>query len=291
MGLAFLLIAMTAMTLVVLIFVFVPLARGQAGRGAPRESFARAVYRDQLTELERDRDRGVIDESQIGAARHEIERRLLAADIPAPASGARPRPVLAAALAVAVIAVTGGLYLWKGRPGVPDLPYATRPLERTMAAAPAMPESLKAAVANLEAKLKANPKDVKGWILLGRTEAVQRHWLKSAAALHHAWLLTKSRPDIAVAYGEVQVMADGGFVLTAAQQAFAAALTLDPKNQYALWYLGLGAVQQRHARKAHGYWQRLLAELPAGSTEHKSVAAALAVLDKAISTGKAPALR
>jgi cytochrome c-type biogenesis protein CcmH len=291
MEVALLLTMVGAMTLVVVLFVFVPLARGQAHRGAPRESFARAIYRDQLTELARDRERGVIDDSQIEAARREIERRLLAADTPAQPSEARARPVLAVVLAIMVAAIAGGLYAWKGDPMLPDQPYAARQVQREMAAAPKMPLSLDKAVADLEAKLKAHPNDLDGWILLGRTEAVRRHWLQSAEAMHHAWLLARDRPEIAVAYGEVQVIADGGMVLPEARTAFEAALALDPKNLRALWYLGLGAVQHRQAEKARGYWRRLLAELPAGSAEHKTVAEALAMLDKSIETGQPPPLR
>ncbi len=38
------------------------------------------VYRDQLAELERDHDRGVITDDDMAAARTEIARRMLAAD-------------------------------------------------------------------------------------------------------------------------------------------------------------------------------------------------------------------
>src|SRR3954454_22804073 len=39
-----------------------------------------AIYKDQLAELERDRDRGLIGDPEAEAARIEISRRLIAAD-------------------------------------------------------------------------------------------------------------------------------------------------------------------------------------------------------------------
>jgi cytochrome c-type biogenesis protein CcmH len=278
---ALLLIGLAAiLVIVVLLFVFVPLARGRAASAKPRETFARAVYRDQLAELARDRERGVIDAREIEAARREIERRLLASDRPADAASAKPRPWLAAVLALGTLSVAAALYTVMGSPGLPDRPYADRQAERAVAAHQ-MPTDLNKAVAGLEAKLKADPNNLDGWILLGRTEAVRRHWEKSAAAMRHAAALAPKRADLATAYGEIQVMADGGLVTPQARDAFTAALALEPKDLQALWYLGLEAVQQRKIGEARDYWQRLLVLLPADGEEHKSVTAALDTLDRA----------
>lgn len=280
MALIPLVIALAALVAIVLTFVFVPLARGGASSAASRERFARAVYRDQLREIERDRARGIIDPDQEQAARREIERRLIAADRPEQDSDKRARPVLAISLAVITLAVAGGFYALLGRPGMPDLPYAARRAERAIAAHQ-MPSDLNKAVADLKAKLKAHPDDLNGWVLLGRTEAVRRHWEQSAQALRHAVTLSKNRPDIVTAYAEIQVMADGGLVTPTARDAFEKVLAKQPKNERALWYLGLGAVQQRHVGTARDYWRRLLALLPEKSAEHKTVAKALATIDKA----------
>jgi cytochrome c-type biogenesis protein CcmH len=280
------------MALIVLFFVFVPLARGSAGRGGSREIFARAVYRDQLAELGRDRERGIIDAAQEEAARREIERRLLASDRPDTPGTVTARPVLATALGLGTIALAVGFYAAVGSPGMPDRPYADRATERAVAAH-RMPTDLNKAVADLETKLKANPNNLDGWILLGRTEAARQHWEKSAEAMRHAVALAQNRPDLAAAYGEVQVMADGGLVTPRARDAFAAALALRPNDPQALWYLGLEAVQQRKVGAARDYWRRLLALLPAAGDEHKSVAEALATLDRAekAATDAAPASR
>jgi cytochrome c-type biogenesis protein CcmH len=277
-----LLLLLAALAVVVLGFVFVPLAQGRAPRAAERARFARAVYRDQLAELARDRDRGVIEAGEEAAARREIERRLLGADSPDETTAAKPRPLLALSLGVGVLVVAALLYLAFGSPGLPDLPYADRAAERArLAAIPQMPRDLNKAVAQLEAKLKVNPADLDGWILLGRTEAVREHWEKSAEAMRHAVALAPKRADLATAYGQIQVMADGGLVTPRARDAFLAAQALEPKDEQALWYLGLEAVQQRKVGAARDYWQKLLVLLPADGEEHKTVAEALATLDKA----------
>lgn len=279
------LVLLALLALVVLSFVFVPLARGTAGRTAGRSLFARAVYRDQLGELARDRERGVIDAGEEEAARREIERRLLATDRPDPDVAVKPRPILAGLLGLATLIIGAGLYAMLGNPGVPDLPYADRAAERAVAAHQ-MPTDLNKAVADLEAKLKANPDNLEGWLLLGRTEAMRQHWEKSAEAMRQAMVLAPKRPDIATAYGEMQIMADGGLVTPQARDALVAALKQEPNDLRALWYLGLEAVQQRKVGMARDYWQKLLALLPANGEEHKSVAEALATLDKAEKAAK-----
>lgn len=274
------LVLLAVLAIVVLGFVFVPLARGRAARGRDRNVFARAVYRDQLAELTRDRERGVLEASEEVASRREIERRLLAAGDTAIEATAKPRPMLAALLGLFVLLVAAGLYIALGSPGLPDRPYAGREAERAVASH-RMPTDLNKAVADLEAKLKAKPDNLDGWILLGRTEAARQNWHKSADAMRHAVALAPKRDDLLTAYGEIQVMADGGLVTPQARDAFSKALTLDAKNARALWYLGLEAVQQRKVGMARDYWQNLLAVLPADSEEHKTVSEALAAIDKA----------
>jgi cytochrome c-type biogenesis protein CcmH len=278
-----LLAALAVLLAIVLVFVFVPLARG-GGRARSREALARAVYRDQLGELDRELERAVVAPGEAGAARREIERRLIASAEVEPGAPSRRAPVLAASLAVAVALVAAALYATVGAPGVRDRPYADRQAERAVAEH-RMPPDLDKAVADLEERLAANPNNLDGWLLLGRTEAAREHWQKSAEAMRHAMTLAKDRADIAAGYGVALVMADGGMVTPAARDAFAAALAAEPTNPEALWYLGLAAVQGHEPNQARGYWRRLMDSLPADSEDRKNVAAALDALDRATGAG------
>lgn len=261
-------LALALMTVAVVVTVILPLRN--AARAAPeRGAFDRAVYRDQLRELERDVARGVVEESQAGAARLEIERRLLAADARSSdgrSSKAPPRsagsPMLAAALAILVPAAAAGIYLALGSPAAPDQPYAARGPERARAAA-AGPHDLDSAVADLEEKLRDNPRSEETWLLLARVEAALSHWQKSADAYRQAMILSDGRADIAAAYGEMLVMAADGTVTPRAREALGAALAHDPKNAAARYYLALGEAQAGQAQAAIDGWQSLAADMPA----------------------------
>jgi cytochrome c-type biogenesis protein CcmH len=255
-------LAIAAVTLVVVATVVLPLMKG--ARAAPeRAAFDRAVYRDQLKELERDRARGLIDADQTAAARLEIERRLLATDAQPVAVAARRSgsPVLAIALALLLPAAAAGIYLALGAPGSPDMPYSTRGPERALAAAEGRQGNVAGALAALEKDLAANPDDAEKWLLLARSAATLGQWQKSANAYQKALVLTKNRPDVASAYGEMLVFAAEGIVTPRAQEAFTAALARNPKDTAARYYLALAEAQAGNAQAAIEAWQKLAADV------------------------------
>jgi cytochrome c-type biogenesis protein CcmH len=259
-------IALAAMTVVVVVTVILPLMKG--ARPAPeRAQFDRAVYRDQLRELERDQARGLIDAGEAATARLEIERRLLATearDEPA-AAASGSNAALAVALALLVPAAAALAYLALGSPGVPDQPYGERAAERALVAANGHTDMEKSA-ATLEERLKANPDSDTDWLLLARTEAALRHWQKSAQAYRQAMRLTRNRPDVAAAYGEMLVMAADGIVTPRAGEIFTAALARDSGNVAARYYLALAQAQAGESAAAIAAWQKLASEQPADSS-------------------------
>ncbi len=258
-------LALALVTAAVLIVVIGPLLHET--RVAPeRASFDRAIYRDQLAELERDRARGLIGATEAETARLEIERRILASDrttTPLPPARARPLPWVAAVVALAVAGGAGALYLRIGAPGVPDLPYAARSAD--LARAAAAPEDAEASAAALEKQLAAKPDDVDGWTQLARIDAQLQRWPDSADAYRHAVALAPERADIAAALGEVLVMGADGVVTPAARDTFTKVLARDSSNAMARYYLALGDAQEGKTKDAIAAWQQLAAAAPAGA--------------------------
>ncbi|MGI9417466.1 MAG: c-type cytochrome biogenesis protein CcmI, partial [Geminicoccaceae bacterium] len=118
------------MTAGAILLLVLPFFRRQA---APdRRAFDLTVYQDQLDELERDLDRGIIDEEAGGAAQIEIERRILAAagdqDAPSPVDRNRlSTEAMVTAMLVLIGPLAAGLvYVKFGRPDMPDMPLASR---------------------------------------------------------------------------------------------------------------------------------------------------------------------
>ena len=116
-----------------------PLVRRRVDR-SERQDHGIAVFREQLAELERDRQGGRIDDIQAESARIEIERRILAESETRSETingdslveRRRRRIFVASTIVIFLVpAATLGLYVTLGTPGLPDAPLADRAAERT----------------------------------------------------------------------------------------------------------------------------------------------------------------
>lgn len=258
-------LALALLTIGAVAAIVVPLLRSRSTTIERRAVFDRVIYRDQLAEIARDLGRGVLDAGQAATARLEIERRLLAteesgetetAGATTPVDG-----ITAIALAAAVSAGAVALYLALGSPGSRDQPFASRQVEGAVAQAGHAQGDFAATVDALAAKLKDNPGDAEGWMLLARSQGSLQRWSDAAASYQRALALTGS-PEASAAYGEMLVMAADGGVTPAAREAFTAALKGDPGSVAARFYLALADAQAGRAREAVAAWTKLAADAP-----------------------------
>lgn len=264
---------------VVLVIILRPLLRGRSGNGpsaADRRAANLAIYRDQLAELARDRDAGSLAEADFVAARGELQRRLLdeaQADAGVVHPGGGRKAAYGLLLALPLLSMAG--YLVLGRPQALD-PAATQP--RLSA------QQIDAMLVRLEEKLKANPDDQKGWVMLARSYKVLGRFADAAQAYSHGGALLASDPVLLADYAEVLSQVNGKFD-GKPTELLAAALKIDPNEPQALFLSGAAASERKDFAAVADYWGRLLPQLAAGSEEAKSLGAAV---DKAraIAEGK-----
>jgi cytochrome c-type biogenesis protein CcmH len=273
-----LILALIGTTLIVLTLVLGPLLK-PARAPVTREAFDRAVYRDQLKELEREVARGAVAENEAATARLELQRRLLAADSDDKAASAGTRkPLLAGALALAIVLIAGGLYWRLGSPGVPDDPYANRQAERDQVAQQqAQLNQIRGMVAKLADDMKQHPGDLEGWLRLGRSYAVLGQPDDAAAAFAQAEKLKPNDPAVLMA--EAQALMAGLPIAEQLTPQVVALLdriqTIDPDEPAVLWYLGLHAAQQGDFKTARANWEKVKEKMPPGSDEARTVATAI----------------
>jgi len=223
------------------------------------------VYRAQLAELEVEKSAGRVVEPEYQAARAEIGRRLLKASETPETQGAQAAakrmPVLAFIVTIAVPAVVLPLYLFLGSPDYADQPLASRGPEVQRA------RELDSLTSQLEAKLKAGRGDATGWIMLGRIKSESSDFVAAIEAYSHAagMLAAAHQPipaDLYVAIGESEVGLAQGQVTPRAQDAFRAALGLDPKQPSGRYYLALAKMNAGDAPGALADFKALLADAP-----------------------------
>lgn len=167
----------------------------------------------------------------------------------APKGGA----VLVASLALFMIAIAAGAYMFVGHP---DL--AQRSLEKPDAT------DARALVTTLAWRMRQNPGDPRGWFVLGRGYLFLQDAPDAAAAFKRAIPLVApaERPAMLSAYGEALTLAAQGDVTPEAEAAFRAALAGDPKDVKARFYLGQAYAERRNSAHALALWQSLLADTP-----------------------------
>jgi len=266
---------LTALTLALLLW---PLLKRRTGpSGGNRAQFALRVYRDQLAEVERDVERGVLRPDQAEAARTEVKRRMLAAAYetaldaaaashgPASSPTAVPRrsPALAVLMIVLLPAVAGLLYLRLGAPRSPDRPLAERQAAGDLAnRAGGDAGSLEEAIQQLAKRLETNPGDAGGWFLLGRAHMSLGRYPEAAAALGRASALAPDQPDVAGTYAEALIASEDGRIGEEARGVLQRVLALDPSSPLARFLLALDRANQGDLRGAMQGWTDLLTIAP-----------------------------
>ena len=248
-------------------------------RKAARAGSHAEVYRDQLNELERDLKAGSIGEPEAKAARVEIARRLLAAADAAKAQSAHEDPATTprfrrAAIAAVLLLLplgTVGLYL---RLGSPEL------ASEYSAAGSGSPSdhqtAIESTVAKVEAHLKKNPKDGRGWEVLAPVYMQLGRYTNSVSAWRNTLLLLGESADREANLGEALVAEANGIVTAEAKTAFVRAVTLDGTTVSARYYLGTAAEQDGKREEAAEIWRDLIAEAPPGAHWVSDVRDALA---------------
>ena len=115
----------------------------------------------------------------------------------------------------------------------------------------------------LESKLKANPNDVTGWLLLGRSYSTTGRFARGAEAFQHAYDLTNGdNVEATVGLGECLALLDEASLQGRAGKLFEQALSKAPNHPKALWYASMASLQAGDLRTGRDRLKLLLAQNP-----------------------------
>jgi len=263
------------MTAAAILAVLWPLGRKAA---ADRGGNDLVVYQDQLEEIGRDRSAGLIGHAEAEAARVEVSRRLLAAaDAEATATQPAASAVQslwrrrAAAIAALIVLMLLPLcfYLVLGSPNVPGQPAFAR-----AGAAPG-DQSIDALVGQVEAHLAKSPNDGAGWEVIAPVYLRLGRFDDAVTARRKALALNGESATRDADLGEALVAAANGVVTDEAKHVFETAVTRDPHEPKARYFLGLADEQDGNRTGAAARWRAMLDEAPAGAPWVGFVRAAL----------------
>ncbi|MBY5866871.1 c-type cytochrome biogenesis protein CcmI [Rhizobium leguminosarum] len=250
-------ILVAVMTAALAVILLYPLLRGAKAAENIRAGEA-AVYRDQLRELDRDLNGGLITPEEADYARAEIGRRLIAVSADEPAETPKPprHHRFTEAVVLLVLPVLGlCLYLTTGRPDLPSQPLEAR-LENPG-------NDVAVLITKAERHLAEKPDDGKGWDVLAPIYFRTMRVNDAQLAYRNAIRLLGPSPVRLDGLAETLMAVSDGVVTEEARRVLEQSLTLEPDNPRARFYIALSMEQAGRPKEARQAFEALAKQSPA----------------------------
>ena len=133
-------------------------------------------------------------------------------------------------------------------------------------------------VNGLAEKLKNNPGDAQGWLMLGRSYDVLEQHAQAIEAFAHAYQLLGDQAEILLLYADALGYVNDRSLTGKPSELIFKALALEPDNMKALWLGGMAKAQQGDAATATTLWKKLEILLPPDSEYQQEIQGLLAKL-------------
>ena len=251
------------------VVVWVLLRQGPVVTSASQSQANVKVYREQILDLDREHANGHLSDAEWQQSRDELSVRLLqdtaVEDEPQVITQAQSwRTAVVIALVFPISAL--GLYIWLGAPeAISPMPPASALAEAAteQAAAP----NLDQIVENLASKLQADPNNLEGWVLLGRTHRSMGNLDAALSAFDRA-LKLNADDELILARAEVLAAKNQGRFDGEPWRVIREVLQRDPQNYGALLLAGSASYANNRYADALEFWQRARLRL---SADHPDV--------------------
>ena len=298
-ALLFLILALSLSLLVVLVLGWYAQRAAKAAASGQERAHVMShitVYREQLSELERELEQGSLDPAGFDLSKEELTQRLME-DAPANEAATEAKPAqrvrwLIALMALVIPVAAFSVYLFVGTPMALDpalMAQANGDEQMT-------PQKLEAMAEQLAQRLEKEPNNAEGWVMLGRIQRALARYDQADAALQKALALERN-DDIVVERAEVLAQKNNGSFKGEPWAIINGVLKADPQNGNALLLAGSAAFSEGRFKDALAFWEKVRGLLPASSPDLPALAEAI---DKAreqlglpaqapLSTANAPA--
>ncbi len=261
-------IAAGLLLLVALAFLLLPILRGRKTQAEEdRTALNVALYQERLAELTAQQAAGLLTDDQLEAGRADAARELLDDTEGSEAQRhdrlGRAVPLIAALL---VPLLGYGLYLhW----GASDKVELARQFGE-------QPRSIEEMTVRLERAVEAQPDSAEGWYFLGRTYMNQERPADAAKAFARVVELAGRQPELLGQWAQALYFARGRQWSAELQALTDEALRADPQEVTSLGLLGIAAFEEGRFQDAIGFWERLVATLPAEDPSREAIKGGIA---------------
>lgn len=263
-----------------LAFVVPPLLGGRRRKAGPgsREQANVEILRDQLRELDADLAAGTISRDQFDQARREIEQRVLEDAAAAPTAATAPGHgrIAAVVVGIAIPVLAVAIYLALGNPKALDPRMAASGTAKEQAAHEITPEQIAAMVENLAQRMKANPENVEGWVMLARSYNAMQRFPEAAQAYAQAIRRQPNNAQLLADYADALAMVQGRSLEGEPEKLIQRALEADPDNLKALLLAGTVAFDRQDFKQAVSHWQKAQGMVPPESDIARAIGDSIA---------------
>lgn len=266
-------IVIAGLLVLVSLALVVPLWRGEGKQSISRSALNKQLYRQRLLEIGEEREQGVLAEESDSLV--ELQRSLLD-DIPDVEQTARSGKSLIWIPGVLVLVVVSlGLYYklgsWQEVSRWQDASSRLGELSNRILVerdAKVTEQDLLDFTLALRTRLKDEPNDYRGWLLLGRLALDGNDPEMASEALERAYTLAPQKSLVAVPYAQALMMTGDEAQADALLQA---AIAQDPDNIEARSVYAFMALQKEDFQTALARWQAMLPLMEKGTPRYVMV--------------------
>ena len=270
------LLIVSVLILIAFLLILPPLWRKQTAQEADLDQRNITIAQHRLAELKENRVSGGLSQEQYEEQLADLEQALsddLEIKSHITAAQSQGRWVIYV-LALGIPLLAGSLYFTLGN-------YQAISHSAEMSVDP---EALKLAeinnmVGGLAAKMKANPDDAKGWLMLGRSYKALDQFPKAVDAFANAYRLLGDQAEVMLLYADAIAYANDKNLAGKPTELVFKVLALEPDNMNALWLGGMAKAQQGDPATAIKLWKKLEKLLPPNSEPLQEIQDLLAKIE------------
>ncbi|AZU47838.1 TPA: c-type cytochrome biogenesis protein CcmI [Aeromonas hydrophila] len=266
-------IVIAALLALVSLALVLPLWRGEGKQSISRSALNKQLYRQRLLEIGEEREQGVLAEEQDSLI--ELQRSLLddIPDVEQTARGGKSMIWIPGVLVLLVVSL--GLYYklgsWQEVSRWQDANSRLGELSNRILVernAEVTEQDLLDFTLALRTRLKDEPNDYRGWLLLGRLSLDGNDPEMAREALERAYGLAPQKAMVAVPYAQALMMTGDD---AQADQLLRVAIAQDPANIEARSVYAFMALQKEDFKTALQRWREMLPLMEKGSTRYTMV--------------------
>lgn len=218
------------------------------------------VAKDRLAELKQQYDDQQISDEEYQQQRNELEQTL-AIDLAEQAETSvnvlgDKKIVHVLTIVFLVPVVSFALYFVLGSPQVLFQEAPSQTKSSAIQSARQQPHSVEEMLQSLEQKLVANPDNIKGWMMLGRSYMSLDRFDEAAKVYAKITKLFGETASILLNQADALAMMQSGRLAGKPIELVHKALKLNPDHTTGLWLAGLSAQENGHYEQAITYWRK-----------------------------------